>query len=89
MATVAQDLIVALIVGACAVYALWKLMPSAARRRLAMAALRLPLPALLAAPLHRALQADTGCACDGCDGAQPKRAPDSVQPVVFHPRQRR
>jgi hypothetical protein len=89
MAAIAQELIVALIVGACAVYALWKLMPSAARRRLATVALRLPLPALLAAPLHRATQASAGCACDGCDRALPKRAPDSAQPVVFHPRQRR
>jgi hypothetical protein len=89
MAALAQDLIVALIVGACAIYALWKLMPSAARRRLAIAVLRLPLPALLAAPLHRATQAASGCACDGCDRALPQRAPDVAQPVVFHPRQRR
>ena len=89
MNSIAQNLIVALIVGGCAVYALWMLMPSAARRRLATTALRLPLPALLTAPLLRATQAATGCACDGCDRALPKRAPDSAQPVVFHPRQRR
>ena len=89
MASIAQNLIAALIVGACAVYALWKLMPSAARRGLATAALRLPVPAWLAAPLHRATQASAGCACDGCDRALPKRAPDSAHPVVFHPRQRR
>ena len=89
MAAIAQDLIVVLIVGACAVYSVWKLMPSAARRPLATAALRLPMPARLAAPLQRATQTSTGCACDGCDRALPKRAPDAAQPVVFHPRQRR
>jgi len=85
----AQSLIVALIVGACAGYTLWALLPSAGRRRLAGSALRLPLPVLVLAALRRAAQAATGCACDGCEHASPRPAVGSAQRVTFHPRLRR
>jgi len=81
----AQTLAVALIVSACALYAAWRLMPAAARRAFAAAALRLPLPARITAPLQRAAQGASGCHCDGCGNAAPPPA-GAVQPVKFHRR---
>jgi hypothetical protein len=82
----AQGLCVALLVAVCAAYAVWTLMPSAARRACARAALRLPLPATLAAPLQRAARPGSACGCDGCDRAAAPPAAASVQTVKFHPR---
>ena len=85
-----QSLIVALVVTACGAYALWALMPSAARRLFAGWALKLPLPALLAAPFERASRAASGCGCDGCDRSElktkPSAAANAAQPLTFHPR---
>ena len=85
-----QSLIVALIVTACSAYAVWALMPSAARRLFAGWALKLPLPALLAAPFERAARAASGCGCDGCDRSElkPKTAANAnvAQPLTFHRR---
>jgi len=90
MSALAQGLVVALIVGACTAFAVWKLMPSAARRWIATAALRWPLPAVVSSPLRRAAQARSGgCACDGCDLGAPKPPATTTQPLVFHPRPRR
>ena len=86
MFALAQNLVVALIVGACTVCALWSLLPAAARRFLAIRALRLPLPPLLAAPLRRAAQVAHGCGCDGCDRAASKPVASATQRVTFHPR---
>ena len=47
-----QSAIVAVVVVASAVYALWTLMPSSLRRVLATALLRLPLPHAIAARLR-------------------------------------
>ena len=83
----AQDLIVALIVMACAAYAAWTLMPSTARRALAASLLKLPLPRAVARHVQRATRATSGCsACDGCAAAAPKPAPGSATPLVFHRR---
>jgi hypothetical protein len=91
MSAAAQPLLVALIVGVCTVYAAWVLLPSAARRPLAITMLRWPLPALLLAPLRRAARPakGSGCACDGCGHAAPKLASESAQRITFHPRVRR
>jgi len=85
----AQHLAVAAIVGVCALYAVWRLMPSMARRRVAAAALRLPLPGWLAAPLRRTVQAPSACGCDGCDSTVAKPVAGVAQPLTFHPRRRR
>jgi hypothetical protein len=91
----AQGLVVACIVGACALFALWTLAPSAARRACATAALRLPLPAGLAARLRPAIRAaaqgESGCCCAGCEHAAPKEnaAASVEQRVTFHPPLRR
>ena len=82
----AQNLVVALIVGACTVRALWSLLPAAALRVLATQALRLPLPTRLAAPLRRAAKPANGCGCDGCDHAAQKAVASPSQRVTFHPR---
>ena len=85
-----QSLIVALLVTACSVYAVWALMPSAARRPFAGWMLKLPLPALLATPFERAARATSSCGCDGCDRSElkPKSAgmTNTAQPLTFHPR---
>ena len=88
-----QTLIVALVVIACTAYAVWTLMPGAARRSLAGSMLKLALlnerrnkrqngpqnggESRLTVKLRKAAQATSGCACDGCDRA-PKTAPTSV-----------
>ncbi len=84
-----QLLIVVLLVAACSAYALWTLMPSAARRSLAITALRLPrLPRRVEARLRKAAQAESGCGCDGCDRSEKKPAASTpVQHAIkFHPR---
>lgn len=78
-----QNLLVALIVAACAGYAVWVLMPSAWRRGLAQRVVGWPWPRLLATPLRRAAQAPTGCGCNGCDSANPA-ARSSHQPIRIH-----
>ncbi|MDO9354420.1 MAG: hypothetical protein Q7T55_12035 [Solirubrobacteraceae bacterium] len=85
-----QTLIVALLVLGCAIYAAWKLMPSVARRALASALLKLPLPAFFAAKMQKAATVASGCGCDGCDSAPVKSAaPQAPQVVTFHPRPKR
>ena len=86
-----QTVAVALIVGACLLYAVWTLMPSAARRSLARAQAGLPLPAVLARRFTRMARAASGCGCDGCDHAPaPAAAPRrGEQTIRFHPSARR
>jgi hypothetical protein len=78
-----QDLIVALIVSACAGYAVWVLMPAAARRAIARRVVGWPWPEAIGKPLRRAAQAPTGCGCDGCD-AKPQPAADTALPIRIH-----
>ena len=81
--------IVLLLVAACSVYALWTLMPSGARRMLALTLLRIPrLPRHITTRLQKAAQAASGCGCDGCDRSEKKPAvnPPASQPITFHPR---
>lgn len=96
-----QSVAVVVLVIGCSVYAVWSLMPARPRRALALAFLRLPLPAALTGPLQRAATAASGCGCDGCDhaptkspktdgpAAQASRLPASPQPLTFHRRIRR
>jgi hypothetical protein len=82
-----QDLIVAALVAGCAVYVVWTLMPAAARRAVAGALLKLPLPERFALRMRRAATASSGCGCDGCDHAPEKTAkasPAAPQVVTFH-----
>jgi hypothetical protein len=80
-----QNLIVALLVAGCAVYAAWMLMPAVARRAIATSLLKLPLPAALALRMRKAATASSsGCGCDGCDHAPAKPARAAPQVVTFH-----
>jgi len=87
-----QSLIVAVLVGACSVYALWTLMPAGARRSLATAMLRAPhLPRRVEARLRKSAQTTSGCGCDGCDrsGNKPAAKAPAQQTITFHARTRR
>ena len=81
-----QTTTVTLLVLGCSVYAAWTLMPSAARRALATALLRWPLPEGLVLSLRKSAKASSGCGCDGCDRAAPKPPATSVHKITFHPR---
>ncbi|CAN7316797.1 MULTISPECIES: DUF6587 family protein [unclassified Acidovorax] len=79
-----QMLVVLAVVTACALYAGWSLAPAVARRALAQAALRLPLPGFMARYFGKVvLRASAGCGCDGCD-APPSAARE--QPIRIHRR---
>ena len=84
-----QSLAVALIVGACAVYAAWTLMPAAWRRATALALLDLPMPAGATAFLRKHSVAASGCACDGCDKSAAKAPAPLVHKITLHPRLRK
>ncbi len=84
----AQSVAVTVIVAACSAYAAWRLMPSAARRRVAAFALRLPLPVWIGAPLRRAARGTNACGCDACCGDIARREAGAAQQVTFHPRRR-
>jgi hypothetical protein len=83
-----QDLIVGLLVVGSFVYALWRLMPQALRRKLATGLLRWPLPQALRNHLQKAALNSGTCACSACEAPAPKAAP-SAQVMVFHPRKPR
>ncbi len=86
-----QSLLVYSLVAGCFVYAAWTLMPQVARRSLANALLRLPLPDVWRAALQKSLSTSGGCHCSGCDQAQPKAGgmkTPAPQVLVFHPRKR-
>jgi len=77
----------------CAVFAAWTLLPAAARRGIAVALLKRPLPGFAARFFQRHAQAASGCGCDGCDrnvAAPPAaaRPPAQGAPLVFHPRRK-
>jgi hypothetical protein len=84
-----QFFVVALLVVGCSTYAGWTLMPAAARRAIATALLRMPLPEPFAQKMRKASVVSSGCGCDGCDHAPAKPAPKAPQVVTFHPRVRR
>ncbi|MBK6324211.1 hypothetical protein [Candidatus Aalborgicola defluviihabitans] len=73
----AQNLIVSAIVVACSVYALWVLMPSSARRFLAVRLVHLPLGSKLQSVFQRAAKPSAGCDCSGCDAVVDKRGPSN------------
>ena len=87
-----QALVVALLVSGCALYAAWTLMPAAARRGIATALLKLPLPRPMADFMRRHASSASGCGCDGCDrngAAAPDAKVEGVAvPLIFHPRRK-
>jgi hypothetical protein len=79
-----QNLLVAVIVLACAVYAVWALLPMAWRRALAQRLVAAPSPAPIKRWLQRAAQPGNACGCNGCEQGAPK--PTDAKPIRFHPR---
>jgi len=81
-----QDLIVGLIVAACAVYAAWVLMPASWRRGAAGRFANGPLPSAVRARFQRLSKSAPGCGCDGCDAGAPPGVPKKgagEQPIQF------
>ena len=81
-----QDLVVGLIVAACAVYAAWVLMPASWRRATAARLAGGPLPSALRARFQRLSKSAPGCGCDGCDAGTPPGVPKKgagEQPIQF------
>ncbi|HEY2559528.1 MAG TPA: DUF6587 family protein [Caldimonas sp.] len=90
----AQSAIVAVVVLASAAYAAWTLLPASLRRTLATAALKLPLPNVIAARVRAHAASASSCGCSGCDrnplstksaAASPTPA---ARPITFHRRSR-
>ncbi len=88
----AQSIVVALVVIASAIYAAWMLMPASLRRVLAAAALRLPLPAVVAARMRVHASAASSCGCSGCDRnplaktSAASAATPAIRPIKLHRR---
>ena len=84
-----QTVLAALLVAACSVYAVWVLLPAAARRPIARALLRVHWPGPLAARLQRHATESAGCGCDGCDrAAKPAASAPTEQRIQLHRRPR-
>jgi hypothetical protein len=78
-----QALIVAAAVAGCTGYAVWTLLPGAARRALVSALLKFPWPQPLARRLAGAAKPTSHCGgCGGCDSAG---TPPGSQRVRWHP----
>lgn len=76
-----QNIVVGLIVAACALYATWALVPASWRRATAARLAGWPLPGPLRARFARLAQSAPGCGCNGCDTPAPKVG--GAQPVRF------
>ena len=82
-----QMLIVASLVTWCAFYALWTLLPAAAKRKIATRLLERRLPEFVARVLRPHASATAGCGCDGCDRSPKAATPvTGGTPITFHPR---
>jgi hypothetical protein len=88
----AQSAIVAVVVLASAVYAAWTLMPASLRRTFATAALKLPLPAMIAARIRAHAANASSCGCSGCDRnplstkSTEAAATAAARPITIHRR---
>lgn len=81
-----QNLLVAVIVLACAVYAVWALLPMGWRRSLAGRLAGAPWPAPIQRRLQQASQAGNACGCNGCERGTAAEAKADTQPIRIHPR---
>ena len=82
-----QQLIVFTVVLGCSLYAMWTLMPGAARRMLAKGLVQLPLGSRLKSVFRKAAVAPAGCDCSGCDKVVDRQRTPAVQVVRFHAKQ--
>jgi hypothetical protein len=81
-----QHLIVFGLVTACSIYALWVLMPAAARRFVARYMVQLPFGPAWKARFQQVASASTGCDCSGCDKVVDQRRNKQPQVIHFHAR---
>ena len=81
-----QAVAVALIVPLCALYAAWRLMGVAARRRASAWLAKAPLPAAWRRRLLRVDAAALACGCDGCARHDGARAKPSARVIVHRHR---
>ena len=81
-----QHLLVYALVAACSPYALWALMPVAARRVIASQLVKWPLGPTWKARFEQAASAPSGCDCSGCDTVVDQTRKKQPQVVRFHPR---
>jgi hypothetical protein len=84
----AQHLIVLALVAGCSIYALWALMPAAARRFIAKQLVQLPLGSAWKAWFQPAASTSSGCDCSGCDKVVDLRRAPSQKIVHFQARPR-
>jgi ferrous iron transport protein B len=80
----AQQLTVFSVVLACSLYALWVLMPSAARRFLAGRLARLPLGTAWKTFFQQAASRSSGCDCSGCDKVVDKQTRTRSKVIRIH-----
>jgi len=80
-----QQLVVMVLVLACATYAAWTLMPAAGRRAIAQRLLKWPLPARLQQPLLKAMKPAGACGgCDSCGDEKAVTPSGGVKPIRIH-----
>ncbi|HEU5293996.1 MAG TPA: hypothetical protein VFU71_04330 [Burkholderiaceae bacterium] len=78
----AQGVAVAIIVPLCTLYAIWNLLGTAARRRVAAWLSKLPWPATWQRRLARGGALASACDCDGCDKPEAPRPEEPTQAIV-------
>jgi hypothetical protein len=79
-----QHLVVFALVAGCSVYALWALMPAAARRFIAKQLVKWPLGSAWKARFQQAASASSGCDCSGCDKVVDLQRKPAPQVIRFH-----
>ncbi len=83
-----QQWISFLLVTACSLYAVWILLPAAARRLLARWLLRLPLGTPIKSVFARAASAPQGCDCGGCNKVVDLRIKPKTKVIRIHMEQK-
>jgi hypothetical protein len=81
-----QHLVVFALVAGCSIYALWTLMPAAARRFVAKHLVKWPLGSAWKARFQQAASASSGCDCSGCDTVVDLKHKPAPQVIRFHPK---
>ena len=79
-----QHLIVFLLVAGCSVYALWTVLPVAARRFIAKQLVQLPFGSAWRTRFQKAASAASGCDCSGCDKVVDQTRKAKPQVIRFH-----
>jgi hypothetical protein len=84
MSVSVQQWISFLLVTACSLYAVWMLLPAAARRLLARWLQQLPLGTRIQSAFERAASAPQSCDCSGCDKVVDLRIKPKTKVIRIH-----